>query len=215
MLYPVRLLGINAKIAADPADHIAKILKTKQFYEADLLEALMPHLQNGDVVVDVGAHVGNHSAFFEQFNEVIAVEPCPKTAKIWKRTMRESGAKRATLCESPAGAASGQPFAIREFSNNTGRTQARPSKGGELKSVTVDQLVGDRTCAVLKIDVEGHEPGVIVGAAKTLRRSNVVVAVEAGTEEALDAVDRVLSALGYKRGKRYCATPTYIYEKAK
>jgi hypothetical protein len=45
-------------------DHIARQVATAgDFYEADLLDTLSTILQPGDLVLDIGANIGNHSIF--------------------------------------------------------------------------------------------------------------------------------------------------------
>ena len=48
-------------------DHISKtILAAKDFYEAELLETLHAELAPDDVVLDVGANLGNHTVYFSK-----------------------------------------------------------------------------------------------------------------------------------------------------
>lgn len=213
MLYPVKLGSVAAKISAAEDDHIARQLKSGQFYEADLLAALEPHLGNGDVVVDVGAHVGNHSAFFAAHARLIAVEPCPETAARWIATMQASR-RTALLCTSPAGAEPGVRFGIRRFDDNTGRTQAAPDAAGNVWSTTIDELVGEQLVSVIKVDVEGTEAAVLAGARGALQRHRVVVAVEAHNSHRIAAIEAVLGPLGYTRGRRFCVSPTYLYTRS-
>lgn len=215
MIYSVRQkVGgtiVLGGISADPNDFIAKQLRGGIFYEHDLLAALAPHL-NGELALDIGAHVGNHTAFMGAFGPVLAVEPQLEVATHWMRTVAHSGVE-ALLCPRPLGAEEGLRYGSKTFDDNTGRAQFRPAQHGEVLSTTVDRLVAGRRVCVLKIDVEGHEGDILQGAVETLRQG-VVVAAEAHNRYAMQAIEQVLAPLGYKRGRRYCASPTYLYKRA-
>lgn len=212
MNFTVTLDDITARICARKDDYIARHLERGAFYEPDLLRALRPHL-DGRLAIDIGAHVGNHSVFFSRFGPVIGVEPMVEVQRCWLQTMAISSAWRAYLVPHPCGAEPGQRYAIQTFTDNTGRTQVRPGAGG-VTSTTVDEITQGREICVMKVDVEGHEPVVLRGAIETLKRSPVVLAIEAATDAHVAAIEEVLAPLGYRRGQRYCATATYLWQKA-
>lgn len=208
----VRLGDVTAYICSAPGDHITKQVREGQFYEHDLLTALRPYLRPDALAIDVGAHVGNHSAFFAAFGPLLAVEPDRSIIPYWLETMQASG-RVGMLCAAPVGAVDQQRYALRRFKVNTGATQARPAEDGGLVGTTLDALVGARPVSVVKVDVEGHEAGVLAGAVGILDRG-VVLAVEAHNSNRKAAVDAILEPLGYSVTGRYCKSPTYVYERA-
>jgi protein O-GlcNAc transferase len=62
----------------------------------------------------------------------------------------------------------------------------------------------------MKIDVEGFEEQVLVGALKTIKKTKPIIYAEAWNKESLDKILKILKPLGYSAGKRFNATPTYI-----
>lgn len=210
MLYNVRLDRVEARISADPGDHIAKQIKHGEFYEADLLAALAPHL-DGRLAIDCGGHVGNHSAFFAAFGPVLAVEPDQAVLRHWIATMRASG-RAGTVCPMLAGEEVGARFDLKRSDINTGATQVVKARGGAIPSTTIDALADGRAVAVLKIDVEGHEVKVLRGATAVLERGTVL-AVEAHNSRRKAAIEAIVGPFGYREAGRYCKSPTYVYRR--
>lgn len=210
MLYPVKLNDVTATISSPPEDHLSKAFKVGAFYESALLLAATPHLSTGDLIVDAGGHVGNHSAYFSHFNEVLAFEPSPASAAHWRKTME---GRNGTLIEAPVGDTEGVPYGLVVAPpSNTGMTRSEPDAEGTLRSTTIDAHAEGREVSLIKIDVEGQEVPVLRGAAKTIARCLPVILAEAHTEEKAAEIDYELAPYGYIRGKRYCATPTYVWE---
>jgi FkbM family methyltransferase len=60
---------------------------------------------------------------------------------------------------------------------NTGARYIRPNKRGEVPVVTLDEL-GFLACGLLKVDVEGFEHAVLVGAKKLITQHKPVIIME-------------------------------------
>ena len=72
-------------IIDNPNDTIQKYLMAGQFFEREELEFIASHINPGDVVIDAGANVGNHSVYFDKFTQaktIYAIEPIPRTYKM-------------------------------------------------------------------------------------------------------------------------------------
>src|SRR6476660_3142717 len=89
-LYEVRGPTRTARGACWPLDHVARRgLAAGDYYERDLLDALRA-LDPRGVAVDVGAHVGNHTAYLAletDVDSVVAIEPCARTFAVLRRTV--------------------------------------------------------------------------------------------------------------------------------
>lgn len=209
MLYPVTLGNVAANISSPAGDHLNHAFRRKRFYEEDLLLAVTKYLSPGDLAIDCGGHVGNHSAYFSHFCDVLAFEPNPASAAHWRKTMV---GRNGTLIEAPVGAVSNVPYGlVLAPSSNTGMTRSEPDAEGTLRSTTIDSYTASRHVGLIKIDVEGQEVPVLRGATKTISRCLPVILAEAHTEDAAAQIDEELAKYGYIRGKRYCSTPTYIW----
>lgn len=175
--------------------------------ELDFLEKMLTGRSAGKTILDVGANIGNHAlAFSNLATRVIAFEPHPRTVQL----LRLNTEHRPNV-EIVALGASDRAETVRALSSgvNLGASTItdRPAGEGEISwSFDVRPLDsldwrnwGD--IAVVKIDVEGHEPHAIRGATKLLEANRPIVlleqnpeAIHDGTSESLE----LLRTIGYR-----------------
>ena len=161
-------------------------------------------------IVDVGAHMGNHSVYWGLAGRrVTAFEPNPPVNAVLRANIERNGlssvidARQAALGRERTTGGARQPDP-----HNLGSVTIDAGEGDlpiyPLDSVDLDSL------AVLKIDVEGHEGDVLAGAVQTLRRWRPYIVAEelSGHHE----VERLMKTLGYKRlPENLAVSPTRIY----
>ena len=214
---PLSFAGKSIPITAPKDDFITKTLvSTKTFYEADLLKDLLKGAPTG-VYVDVGAHIGNHTlAFAAAFpaTKVIAIEPS-RTSFHTLCVNAQSFERDRIECHGVAIHDELRTVFIEAHNTiNTGnrRIHVNPGPGMETTPARrLDEIIGDASVALIKMDVEGSEPAVIRSAFDTIRRSHPIIVAEAKTRDLLALVWGLLRPFGYTPSKRYCATPTYIF----
>ena len=201
-LYPVKPFATYpvgaARIAADPADHVGKVITGGAWYEHDVLGAAAA-LEPEGLYVDVGAHVGNHTAFFacECGARVLSIEPNAASYARLVATVEASGVAERVRC-------------VRAAVHPTWRTgrlvpgpagnsgMARVADGGDSGTVPVvrlDDLLWDERVGLLKVDVEGNALGVIESGRRVIERDRPLIVAEAGAQK--DAITRLLGELGY------------------
>jgi FkbM family methyltransferase len=167
-------------------------------YEEVLLRLVTALTAPGDHIVDVGAHMGNHSVYWALAGRrVTAFEPNPPVAEILERNVRRNGLSRFVTISRLALGAHGEPgrLAIGD-TYNLGTVAVEPDDNGPVEIARLDDLnLG--TFSILKIDVEGHEADVLVGATATLKRHRPYVVAEALDGPGL--VAQQLRTLGYRR----------------
>ena len=207
-------------------DHITEMVRASgTYYERDLLDAIRARASGG-TYVDVGAHYGNHTAFFAL----------------------ECGADRVVAIEPNAAAVAGllEMVAENELSSVVVRRGGRPSRVAERErdAAAVAPAAGDFRPRELGTDGHPSEcrrpdrcPG---GAARraprfrarhrsredrrrrcrrtdcgtgarVLRRDRPLVAVDASTATEQHALRAVLTRLGYRQVGRYCWSPTWLW----
>jgi FkbM family methyltransferase len=197
------------------SDHIQKIIShTHRPYEHEMLNDMKKHLNNGDVFFDVGANVGNHSIFLSISTncEVVSFEPNNNLVKaLNKSIIFNKLQKKITLINKGVGAASGFAKFEKEIRDNIGQQKlilVDNESGIEL--VTLDSFL-EKNTKVIKIDVEGMELDVLMGAKKLLKKQKPLLYIEAATKSEFDMVNRFLEEYGYKYSKTFNATPTHLF----
>lgn len=184
----------------------AHIAQTQSFYELPFLERLGQMLPPDTQVVDVGAHLGNHTVFFAQVLglRVLAFEPSPETFAALVENVELAGVQDLVTCVNAAVSdTTGVVSLHRGVGADKGTFSIVPVGGHEGVSVDVncvelDDVLGDWAIAsnpiFVKIDVEGHEPAVLRGAQGLLANEDVVgISVECSVPEEYDECQPLLS----------------------
>ncbi len=210
----VNLYGKTGKIYfPNHQDHIARcIIHTKSFYELALLNAIREMNLRG-TYVDVGAHVGNHTLFFSMHcfsTKVIAIESDPQTFEYLQKTT--DGIQNIITKNIAIMNKDGFVDIIRPMPNNSGMNYVQwssdSSKG--VKAQILDEAVSDQDVVLIKLDIEGQEVCALQGASNLLKKRPVLI-VELRNPQEDRLVSDFLLNIGYRRGHRYCSTPTYIW----
>jgi FkbM family methyltransferase len=140
-------------------------------------------LRPGDVFVDVGANIGIYSVLMAaQGCEVVSVEPAAEARRLLEVNLRLNGLT-AHIVPVALGRAQGHGTLTEELGSMNHLVLRGPgasgeedgSSGAEITITTLDDLLGDRTAAGVKIDVEGFELDVVLGGARALAEQRVGV----------------------------------------
>lgn len=180
----------------DPEDHIGRVIsKSGRFYERDLLEDAYTRLLVGNpgVVVDVGAHIGNHTLWFTRVcgREVVAIEPNPTSVATLNSHLRLNRAWDQTeVYQVALGAEDGNGNYVPGPAGNSGMGRVEVAEEGSIAVVTLDSvlevgLLADpaRRVALIKIDVEGSAIDVLRGATRTLELDRPLLYIEGELDE--------------------------------
>lgn len=212
-------------------DHIYRqIVEQGRFYEIDLLKYMFDiksfankkHFQN--IVIDVGANIGNHSVFFGSFlaNHLITIEPNPNVLPILKRNL-QNNINNYTLFECAVGdkECKGTIFIPDNNEENVGMAKVDVDNNeGNVEIFTLEAIfkkwlnVNEQKINIsfIKIDVEGMELLVLKGAEDLLKKYNPQIFAEASTDDELVRIWGFLKTLGYKKMPGHLsATPVYHF----
>ncbi|GEM_PF-789501 len=173
-------------------------------FEPSVLNIFRPH--ENDVVIDVGANIGKYALYAGMLvgkkGKVIALEPFEETFRLLHRNIKQNDLEDSVI-----------PLRV-AISDQNGKTKLffaddvgevisliyRVSdKYVEVDTITIDSLVENmkiRKVDWMKIDVEGAEYNVLLGARETLSKNklNLVIEVLKVNEE---KVFNLLKTLGY------------------
>jgi len=168
--------------------------------EFETMTAFQRLLKSGDVVIDVGAHIGYTAVFFARLvgpaGHIYAFEPGPNNLPYTRRNCSNCQFKNISLIEMAASDSDGcAPLYIETLTgqNNSllcdypsvsavARTHgSRPETApATVRTIQLDSYLEqyDLRPALIKIDVEGAEAEVLNGALKTLARIRPILMVE-------------------------------------
>ena len=187
------------EVAAD--DHLGKVMRsTGRPYEARLLAILTAILESGDVVLDVGANIGNHTVAFARAGAYVeAVEPNPEAAEILARNVALNGLEeRVTVHRVGLSDRAGRGTPRVPIPGNLGSATIDPDADGPVQLVTYADLRIARPVRLVKIDVEGAEMPVLRSCLPMLRLQRPLVVVELHTAADRREARSLLRPLGYR-----------------
>ena len=155
-----------------------------QFYESDALALMRRWFRPGGVFLDVGANVGYFTALAARrvgpAGRVFAVEPNPSAYARLRRMVDSNGLSHCTAERIGLSAAPGEvTLYVPPPSHHNDDATMVPVEGWAPTPVpvrTLDECLdewGVSAVDLLKIDVEGHEPSVVRGAARSLAAGRI------------------------------------------
>ena len=173
----VRRLGLRLEL--DLRDNLQRTVYYAGTYEPDVLAFLDRELAPGDVLADVGAHVGVHalSAARHDGVRVLAFEPATDSATKLRAAAARNGV-RVEVVETALGAEPGEVElrADPDYAVADAGVRSQHGAGAVVARVPVTTFdawashAGLDRLDIVKIDVEGAEPLVLRGMVQSLRR---------------------------------------------
>lgn len=198
-------------------DFIQKtIVECADFYEAGELEYLRnTFLKGGEVILDIGANIGNHTVFFSKIcnaEKVYAFEPIAETYETLCRNISLNHVEDRVVANNVALGNDSGKGRIKHFNpHNIGGTQIEATNDGAISIKRLDDYEFERI-DFIKIDVEGFEYKLLQGAKNTLNKHAPVIFVEI-FEDNFSEVDKLLRSYGYTDRYFTEGENNYIYMK--
>ncbi len=195
-------------------DYIQKKIRDSGIpYELDMLRDMAGRLEPGDLVLDIGANVGNHSLYLAAIAgcRVIAFEPNRHLADTLIRSAGLNGlGERLRVHAEGVGRVPGVADFETEIPDNLGMQRLVEGRG-DIPVVTLDGQDLDGSVKLIKVDVEGMEISVLHGAEGLIARDRPVLYVECATESAFREIAGLLGKRGYLFWDSFNATPTHLF----
>jgi len=150
--------------------------------ERDAEATILGLLNRGDTFVDVGANIGYYSVLASEAvgpaGKVIAIEPVPATAGVLRHNLRLNGATNVSAIQKACWSDRGV-LSLSMSPGAYGMASAVVRRGAQ--TVAIECVPLDDICAplpqvrLIKIDAEGSERQVLVGARTTLTKTDYLV----------------------------------------
>jgi len=195
--------------------------KNNRFYERHLLEKVKSLNLKG-TYVDVGAHHGNHTVFFDKFcnsEKVISIEGNPFNFNYLKENTTLNNCN-CLLYNDIISDKQGETLAMKYGLTNTGCSQVIGinEKTGLRKITnttnTLDNILkNEEKISLIKLDIENYEYFSLLGGEDIISKHHPVIVIELHKNNPYynEIVD-FLKKYNYKTNKRnYGASPTFIY----
>jgi FkbM family methyltransferase len=191
-----------------PYDTICKTITLNNFYEVELLKGMCEIVKNKDgIVLDIGANIGNHSLYFaKKFNTVISFEPVPSNCWIVQANAYLNKINNLTLIQKGLSNKNIKMAVDNSNRENTNNGVSEINKNSE-NQIVIDVAIGDeeierlnlnKKIEMIKIDVEGHEPFVVEGLKKTIKKDMPIIFWEAFSRNEANKTKILLEEMGYK-----------------
>ncbi|WP_095109650.1 FkbM family methyltransferase [Pseudomonas sp. Irchel 3E20] len=195
-------------------DYIQKKIATNQVpYEIEMLDDIRSRISLGDLVLDIGANVGNHTLYMAAVTgcRVVAFEPNALLASALAHSLHLNGlTERVTVQSIGLGRESAQGGFKQQIADNLGAQSLEIGEGG-ITIRALDELDFAGPVKLLKIDVEGMELAVLAGGAKLIARDRPLLYVECISVEEYKAIAQWMAGQNYTYWETFNATPTHLF----
>lgn len=194
-------------------DHISKAILSGSFYEPELLDFLGNFLGQGDLVLDVGANIGNHTVFFAGVCgcDVEAFEPNPDAVRYLKENIQlNSLGSQVSVHEVALSDRLGKVSIKASVPGNLGATAFKADESGSVDAVMADSFSFRKKISLIKIDAEGMDALVLAGARRLVKADRPLIVVEAGDVQAFGRIFDELKSEDYVAVGCFNATDTYV-----
>ena len=198
----------SIKTAIFAYDDIGHLINLEGYYELKYLDLLRKFLDekkiNNELFLDIGANIGNHTLYFQNyFDSIIGVEASKETFELLKfNTKSFDNIKVINIGAS----SSRRKLKFKNNNFNVGASRIVEDHMDYDFSINVDKLDNiidsDRKVDLIKIDVVGHELEALMGGSGILQNSKPVGVFEQETTQIKHGTSEVikfLKSVGYQK----------------
>lgn len=193
-------------------NHIAR---TAEPYEPELIQDVLEQCDSGDLVIDAGANIGNHTIAWAAVGSlsVIAFEPNVHLAdQIEKSALLNGVSHLVEVHREALGDHEGTGALTGVDAANLGAGYVVEDIDPAEATIPIRPLRDDgRAIKVIKIDTEGSELAILRGAEDLLNKYHPLLYVECLTHGSFVEVSDFLWNLGYVYGATFNASPTHRF----
>ncbi len=197
-------------------DYVQRLIYTTGLpYESHMLRAMSKLVGPGDLVLDVGAHVGNHTMYLAAVCgcDVVAYEPNLELTDALCQSIRLNRLEHLVKVRRAAvGRTASWGVFAESLPENIGAQRVEVTGDvGDFEVAVLDKEVLEERVALIKIDVEGMELQVLEGAELLIDRDRPHLFVECIDLAAFEMLASWMTTHGYVYGATFNATPTHLF----
>lgn len=181
-----------------------------------MLRALSLGISEKDLVIDVGANIGNHALYLASVVGcyVHAFEPNRRLHEPLSRSVIKNGfSDRMTIFGFGVGAKKSKAVLDGINEDNLGAQSLKiiEDESSGIDIFPLDDFAFDKTVAVIKVDVEGMELDVLKGAEQLIEKDKPLLVVEASTSSSYSLVEEFMKNKKYLYCHSFNGTPTHFF----
>jgi len=220
--FPIEVDGCQYSLVLPDweSDYIQGMLAEKAVpYELPMLQAMRGVLNEGDLVLDIGANIGNHTLYLAAVVgcRVVAFEPNPILATPLQASIALNGLEeRVSLIRKGVGSAEAKAVFEESKPDNLGAqsltlidaADSSDDNASAMDVVPLDGMTFEQPVKAIKIDVEGMELDVLKGAKRLIEKDLPSLFIESHNEEQFLLIHGFLEKWGYVYWRTFNATPT-------
>lgn len=208
--------GVNYRIFLpyQDTDYIQKkIANEKRPYELEMLVDIAARAERGDLILDIGANIGNHTLYLAATKgaKVVAFEPNPDLASGIRHSIALNGLDSLVSVRQVGIGKSFSRGTFKEAIVENLGGQSIQAGEGDIEIVPLDSIEFDQTVKIIKIDVEGMELPALQGAKRLIERDQPLLYIECMDESDYKRVSLWLDEYGYTYWDTFNATPTHLF----
>jgi len=205
-------------------DLISLNWKKGTFYEIKLLEKIK-NLNIEGIYVDIGAHHGNHSIFFDTFcnsTKVISIEGNPFNFNFLKKNIELNECSLTLLHNIIITDKENEIQYMKYNLGNTGSSRIIEKEDTNKEkdvisnnTITLDKLLeNEGKISLMKFDIENYEYKALLGAEKIISKYHPIIIIELHNDNTYyQEIINFLKKYNYKTdGINYAHSPTFIYQ---
>ncbi|HBH26771.1 MAG TPA: hypothetical protein DDX54_05165 [Rhodospirillaceae bacterium] len=181
----------------------SQIATSRDFYEKKRILKFGQYIKERSCIIDVGANIGNHSIYWaihKKAKRIYAFEPIKENFSLLEKNIKLNNLSGIVSCFN-CGLGRSKGKAETDYFNpcNRGATSLIESDKGDIDLASLDIILKDikPDCVnFIKIDVEGFEENVLIGAQETIQKFFPVLWIETFANNR-ERVFRLLDQMGY------------------
>lgn len=154
------------------------IVREQNYFEPDILSFIRDRYPVHNIILDVGANIGNHSVYFArhlEYQAIIAFEPVVENYDLLRQNVREFDR---VFTRNVAVGEDDRTVRIFLDPGNMGACEIRPNEMGRgIQQIRLDDIFVSPV-TLLKIDVEWYEPQVLAGAKNLIEEDRPLILIE-------------------------------------